>query len=158
MKRLNALFSIQSLGAVLMCSSLFTAAVSLASPASGFNTIKIKMRDTDFQTVIVGRGKKVEAAAEISFNGGPFQKSEIESRGQSCLTAAKRPCLGIKTENKVQFLGANGLEGKTFNRSLSAWNCLKPARSRSIEHSIIRPQESSFVKCLTQNRCCLVGI
>ncbi|MBN8540394.1 MAG: CotH kinase family protein [Deltaproteobacteria bacterium] len=92
----------------------------MASPASGLNTIKIKMQDADFQKVIVGRGKKVEALAEISFNGGPFQKSEVESRGQSCLTAAKRPCLGIKTENKVQFLGANGLDGKTFNLA-SMW-------------------------------------
>lgn len=109
-----------SFGVVLFCTALVFSEVVLASPASGLNTIKIKMQDADFQKVIVGRGKKVEALAEISFNGGPFQKSEVESRGQSCLTAAKRPCLGIKTENKVQFLGANGLDGKTFNLA-SMW-------------------------------------
>jgi hypothetical protein len=118
-KRLSALSSFQSFG-IALCGTLFFSVVSLAAPASGLNTIKIKMQEADFQKVIVGRGKKVEAAAEISFNGGPFQKSEVESRGQSCLTAAKRPCLGIKTESKVQFLGSNGLEGKTFNLA-SMW-------------------------------------
>lgn len=116
-------FGLVSIG--LVCANFFFLAVflstvSFAAPASGLNSIKIKMRDADFQSVVVGRGKKVEAQAEISFNGGPYQKSEVESRGQSCLTVAKRPCLGIKTESKIQFHGVNGLEGKTFNLA-SMW-------------------------------------
>lgn len=120
MKRLIELSKISLLSIGLVCSNLFLSTVSFAAPVGGLNSIKIKMRDADFQNVVVGRGKKVEAQAEISFNGGPYQKSEVESRGQSCLTVAKRPCLGIKTENKIQFQGVNGLEGKTFNLA-SMW-------------------------------------
>ncbi len=99
---------------------LIATSTALAASPSGLNAIHIKLSEADFQNVIVSRGKKVEASAEISFNGGPFQKSEVESRGQSCLTTAKRPCLGVKTDKLVRFLGVNGLEGKSFNLA-SMW-------------------------------------
>ena len=100
MKRLIELSKISLLSIGLVCSNLFLSTVSFAAPVGGLNSIKIKMRDADFQNVVVGRGKKVEAQAEISFNGGPYQKSEVESRGQSCLTVAK---LVWESKQKTKF-------------------------------------------------------
>lgn len=120
MKLFKIVNPISLIVSVLLMNLLLVPAKGLAASPSGLNTIQIKLSAADFQKVIVGRGKKVEAPAEISFNSGPFLKSEVESRGQSCLTTAKRPCLGIKTEKKIQFLGVTGLEGKTFNLA-SMW-------------------------------------
>lgn len=104
---------------LLMC-GLFVASAAQGASYSGLNHISIRLGEAEFKRVIVGRGVKVDAKAEIAVNGGAFIKGEIESRGQSCLIAAKRPCLNIKFENRQKFLGPSGLEGKTLSL-VSMW-------------------------------------
>lgn len=103
----------------LICVFLVSA-VAQAASYSGLNHISIKLSEADFQKVIIGRGKKVSAPADIAVNGGAFLKGEIESRGQSCLIAAKRPCLNFKVEKKQAFLGQTGLDGKALSL-VSMW-------------------------------------
>jgi spore coat protein H len=104
---------------VLIPLTVLTFGRAQASSAE-LNQVSIRMSEADFDRVVIGRGQKSEARAQITVNGGTPQSGFVESRGQSCLIAAKRPCLNLKLETSQAFLGKSGLKGKNFNL-VSMW-------------------------------------